>query len=286
MIKKHFVFLILLFSIGISAKENENGHLLIIGGGKRPDYIMKKFIELAGGVNEKIIILPMASGEPLETAQYQKSELERLGALNVGFILADRNDCDTDSILSKLNKVKGVFISGGDQNRLTKEFLGKKFLNKLHEIYQKGGVIGGTSAGAAVMSEIMITGNELVDYDSTNAFRSIIKNNIETVEGFGFLDEAIIDQHFIIRKRYNRLITLIIENPKLIGIGIDESTGIIVNPDRTFEVIGESQVIVLNPKKSISDIEDKTQILSSRNIQLHILKAGDKYNFITDEVFK
>ena len=122
--------------------------------------------------------------------------------------------------------------------------LGTKLLEKVFDIYNNGGVVGGSSAGAAIMSEVMITGNELINKDSTVSFVTIEKGNVEVKTGFGFLKNAIVDQHFLKRKRHNRTIASLIEHPNLFGIAIDESTGIIVYPDETFEVIGSYQVLV------------------------------------------
>lgn len=261
------------------------GNLLIIGGGKRPQYIMEKFIELSGGENSKICIIPMASGEPLETAKYQKNQLEKLGAQNVFYIIGKYEDMNDKNVYEQLSDVSGIFFSGGDQNRLTEVLLNTKILERIKEIYHSGGVIAGTSAGAAVMSKIMITGDELKADSTARAFSIIQKGNIKTSEGFGFLDNCIIDQHFIKRKRHNRLISIILENPNLLGIGIDESTAIIVDENLEFEVIGESQVIVYDAAKSEVGINDR-EFQSATNINMHLLLNGSKYDIVNKKVVK
>ena len=261
------------------------GNLLIIGGGKRPQYLMEKFIELSGGLNSKICIIPMASDQPLETAKYQKNQLENLGAQNVFYIIGKHWDMNDKKVRDKLDDVSGIFFSGGDQNRLTEVLLNTKILKRIKEIYYSGGVIAGTSAGAAVMSKIMITGDELKN-DSTARVLSIIqKGNIKTSEGFGFLDNCIIDQHFIKRKRHNRLISVVLENPKLIGIGIDESTAIIVNDELIFEVIGESQVFVYDASNSELKINSR-KLHSASNFKMHLLLSGDKYDIDNRKIVK
>ena len=102
---------------------------------------------------------------------------------------------------------------------ITRVIVGTPLQKKLIEIYRAGAVIGGTSAGAAIMSKVMITGDELINKDSTNIFLAILKGNVQTIEGLGFLDQVIIDQHFVKRKRLNRLISVVLENPTLPGIG-------------------------------------------------------------------
>jgi cyanophycinase len=128
------------------------------------------------------------------------------------------------------------------------------------------------------MSEIMITGNELIDKDTINSFTSILEKNIEVKQGFGFLNTAIVDQHFVKRKRHNRLISIILENPKLLGIAIDEATSIIVYPDNSFEVLGESQVLVLDAANASTIKTDKNGNLSASELKMHLLVNGDKFS--------
>jgi cyanophycinase len=276
--------IVVVFCLIIQVLPKDKGHLVIIGGGRRDKYLMERFIELAGGKNSKIIVIPMASSVPIETANYQVEELKKLGCPNADYIYCARQDADNDSTLTKLDGVSGVFFSGGDQSNLTKELLGTKLLEKIKIIYKEGGVIGGTSAGAAVMSKVMITGDELINKDSTNIFSLIKKGNVKLAEGFGFIQSAIIDQHFITRKRLTRLIEVVLENPELLGIGIDESTAIIINPDDTFDVLGENTVMVLNAKNSINIKTDKNDNLSADDIRMHLLKSGDKYDLKNNKI--
>jgi cyanophycinase len=141
--------------------------------------------------------------------------------------------------------------------------------------YRKGGLISGTSAGAAVMSSQMITGNELKHPEYASTFKNLESDNIELKEGLGMLSGIIIDQHFVRRSRYNRLISAIIEYPELIGIGIDESTAILVQGSR-IEVVGESQVIVLtNPGKSQIRYKEK---IGAEGLSLNIYLPGAIFN--------
>ena len=247
---------IMLFFGGTITGKNK-GFLFIIGGGKRPKYMQQKIVELAGGKESKIVIIPNASSRPLDSALFQRYQFEQAGAGEVVFILSIPETADDDSNLAVLQDATGIFFSGGDQSRLTKHLQNTKLLDKIKKIYENGGVISGTSAGAAVMSKIMITGDELVNKDTTRSFISIQKGNVATVEGFAFIESAIVDQHFIKRKRLNRLINLVLENPTLLGIGIDESTAIIVNPDHSFEVLGENTVMVFDGRELTGISKDK-----------------------------
>lgn len=279
------IILIAFFYQGCFAQSSK-GNLVIIGGGKRPDYVMKKIAELAGGKNAKMIVIPNASSEPLETAQRQSNELKELGIASSDYLIFTKETADADSNLKKLENVTGVFFSGGDQSNITRDLLGTRLLEKIFEIYRNGGVISGTSAGAAIMSEVMITGNELINKASDNAFISIEENNIEIKQGLGFIKTAIIDQHFIKRKRHNRLISLVLENPELLGIAIDEATSIVVYPEEIFEVLGESQVLVLDAEE-VKDIRtDKNGNLRGDNIKMHLLINGDKYSLLSKKVIK
>lgn len=273
------LLLIILFFFTCSLIAQDKGHLVIIGGGDRSDIMMNKIIELAGGKQSRFIIIPNASYDPVETGKEQVNQFkEELGCENTDFIHCTRENADADSNLKKLDGVTGIFFSGGDQSRLTRDLLNTEFLKKIKEIYLSGGVLSGTSAGAAVMSEVMITGNELINKDSIYAFISIEEGNIETVEGFGFITSAVIDQHFIKRKRHNRLISITLEHPELIGTALDESTAIIVYPDDTFEVIGENQVLIYDATDAKNIRTDKKGILSATDIKMHILISGDKYD--------
>lgn len=273
---KHLIGFVLLFASLVSAQTK--GSLVIIGGGSRPDYVMHKIMQLAGGKNAKLVIIPNASGEPIETAEYQMKGLNKLGYENISFIYGKQEELDKPENLSKLDGATGIFFSGGDQSVLTRDLLGTKFLARIKEIYRQGGVISGTSAGAAVMSKIMLTGDELKNKDSNDAFITIEKDNIVTKEGFGFLENVIVDQHFVKRKRHNRLMSLMYENPKLLGIAIDEATAIVVTGGDKFEVLGESQVMVMNATKAKNIRTDKHGNFAADGLVIDLLISGDKYS--------
>ncbi len=262
------------------------GKLLIIGGGERTDEIMKKFFELAGGKNAVVVVFPMASGDAEETGIEQSRQIRDLGVKQSFYLNITKEQANSDSILQRLNGVTGVFYSGGDQVLLTKALKGTKTEQRVREIYNAGGVISGTSAGAAVMSEIMITGEELINKDSSAAFSTLLTNNVEYKTGFGFVTDAIIDQHFVVRKRHNRLISLVLENPKLLGVGIDESTSILVYPNKTFEVIGESVVCVYDATEAKNISTNKNNYLSANSIKFHILQQGQKFDLLKKKVIQ
>ena len=260
------------------------GKLVIVGGVQTTE-IAQKFVELAGGENARIIIIPNAGSNPVKWSKVQVEEFAEFGAKS-DYLLFTKETADDEANLKKMGDANAVFFLGGDQSDLTRDMLGTKLLEKVFEIYNNGGVVGGSSAGAAVMSEVMITGNELVNKDSNNAFITIEHGNIETKKGFGFLKNVIIDQHFLKRKRHNRLITLVIEHPELLGVAIDESTGIVVYPDDTFEVIGINQVLVYDPTESLKIRKDSRGNLGVTDIKMHLLINGDKFDLKTKNVIE
>jgi cyanophycinase len=271
-----FFCFILLFTFGLKA--SPKGHLFIIGGGDRDEPMMRRFITLSEGFQSgKIIVFPMASSVPEEVGPEQVLQLENLGAKSVECYILSREEAMQPENTKIFDDIGGVFFSGGVQSRLADILLDTPIHKMLKDFYEDGGVIGGTSAGAAVMSEVMITGDERKAVEEEHAFETIEAANIVTVRGFGFIKSAIIDQHFVRRKRHNRLISLMAEHHELLGIGIDESTAIIVNPDDAFEVIGERSVIIYDFHQAKVKISPSKEI-SAHNAQLHILTQGDRFD--------
>ncbi|MGD8780263.1 MAG: cyanophycinase [Ignavibacteria bacterium] len=283
--KKLFnVLSLLVLGFSLQVCSQAKGKLVIIGGARAPE-IIKKFVELAGGQEARIIVIPNASSDHVGNSERVVKKFIELGAQS-DYLLFTKETADDETNFKKMDWANSVYFLGGDQSNLTRDMLGTKLLKKVFDIYNNGGVVGGTSAGAAVMSEIMITGNELVHNDSTSSFVTIEKGNIEVTEGFGFLRTVIIDQHFLKRKRHNRTISTLIEHPDLIGVAIDESTAIIVNPDDTFEVMGDYQVLVYDPTESNNIREDTRGNLGISDMKLHVLINGDKFDLKTNEVIE
>lgn len=261
-----------------AATEGPKGRLVIIGGGERTDEIMKRFVDLAGGPEKAVIVvIPLASGNAQEAGERGEAEFRALGVKKASWLLFTKEEAISGGVAGKLAGATGVFFTGGDQIRVTRVILGTPVHKALLDLHRAGAVIGGTSAGAAIMSKIMITGEELVNKDSTSAFVSILKGNVETVEGLGFLDQVVIDQHFIKRKRLNRLISVVLEHPRVPGIGIDESTALIVNPGGRFEVLGEGTVMVFDARRATAISTDAHGNLAARGIVTNIYRSGESF---------
>lgn len=279
--RKLILFMSLILFFSSSAFSQVKGYLFIIGGGNLPESMMKRFIELGSTFKSgKIVVFPMASAEPDKVGAEQTEEFKKLGAREVSYHVLTREQASSEESAKILDDAGGVFFSGGVQSRLTDILINTPLHRKLLEIYEAGATIGGTSAGAAVMCEKMITGDEARKVEEGHEFETIQARNIVTSPGFGFIKTAIIDQHFVKRKRHNRLISLVAEYPQLLGIGIDESTAIIINPDRSFEVNGEGNVVVYDASRARVQIL-ASQSLSGFNIIMHILKPGDRFNLKT-----
>lgn len=252
---------------------NTKGKLFIIGGGSRPSAMVDRIIKESGIDKSGYgIVLPMSSIEPDSAIYYTRRQFVDKGIKNLYGMNFVKDEKVTTSKLDSIKNAKLIYISGGDQNRFMEIIAGTEIEKMIHQAYQNGSLVAGTSAGAAVMSKQMITGNELKHPDYSATFKNIQADNIEIKQGLGVLTNVIIDQHFVKRSRYNRLFSAIIEHPEMTGIGIDESTAILVSGTQ-FEVVGNSQVLVFkNPNKSKNMYEDK---LGAHDLILSIYLPGE-----------
>ena len=239
------------------------GSLVIVGGGLRSESILKRFLDLAGGPESSLVVIPTA-GESDDLADYAGDlrDLADAGARHLKMIhTRDRKVADSEAFIAPLREARGVWFPGGRHWRLADAYLGTRTLAALRDVLARGGVIGGTSAGATILGSFMVrgdtTGNTIMVGDH--------------VEGFGFLKNVTIDQHLLRRNRQFDLIPVIASHPELLGIGLDEDTAIVVRGDR-FEVIGTGYVAIY----------DHTRRIDSGG-QFYLLAPGDRYNLKTRE---
>ena len=263
-------------AVSFAQTKAPKGKLFIIGGGSRPDAMVDRIISeaglLAGGYG---VILPMSSEDPDSSIWYAQQQFIRKGIKTVYGVNFRKGQTYSTARLDSIRNARLIYITGGDQVRFMGVVQGTDIEKAIHDAYNKGAVVGGTSAGAAVMSKLMITGNELKHPEYSSTFRNMEENNIEIKQGLGFVEGAIIDQHFVKRSRYNRLISAVIEYPNVKGIGIDEATAILVSGN-TAEVVGDSQVIVFeNPRRSKVVRDGK---LSAKGIVMNVYLAGEKFS--------
>src|SRR5258705_3247248 len=254
------------------SSQQTKGKLFIIGGGDRSPALMKALVT-AAALKEKdyTVVLPMSSAFPDTAFYYFKADLEVVctnAIVNFNFTKDKVND---KNWLDSVEHAKLIFITGGDQDRFMQAVLNTPVYTAIHNAYKNGATIGGTSAGAAVMSEYMITGNQLTDTTYYPTFRKLVHNNIEFKKGLGLLTSVIIDQHFIARSRYNRLLSALAKYPFYSCIGIDEATAIVVWGNK-ITVAGQRQVIVMRKPEGLKITAEG--LIKMKDIQVSIYTAG------------
>lgn len=271
--KKSVLLIALVFTTLLAFSQNK-GSLFIIGGGDRSPALVKQMVETAKlKSSDYIVVLPMATSIPEESVAYISGQLSvacnnRITSFNFTKSQADNQQAWIDSV----KNARFIFITGGDQNKFMEVVRGTKLYEALHQAFRNGATISGTSAGAAVMSQIMITGEEKGKSDK-DSFREIKSNSVVTSTGMGFLTSAIIDQHFIIRSRYNRLLSALADHPDKTLIGIDEATAIIVTGKKV-TVAGESQVVVVSKPQKLKTTGNKATF---KNAAISLYSAGESF---------
>lgn len=218
------------------------GTLFIVGGGMRDPALVKRFIELAGGPDAPIVIVPTAGDDDAYAQDYNGTkQFREAGARQITVLhTRDRKIAETDAFVAPLVKARGVFFQGGRQWRLADSYLGTRTQREVARVLDRGGVVGGTSAGATILGSFLVRGdtkgNDLMVGDH--------------VEGFGLLTDSAIDQHLLRRNRQFDLIPVIAERPHLLGIGIDEDTAIVVSQTR-FDVAGNGYVAIYDGRRDV-----------------------------------
>ena len=264
----------MIVACGVFAAEAPRGHLMLIGGGEKPKEAMVKFVELAGGSQALIVAIPTASKEPDTGAYYVKLFKEEYGCSDVVALeIKSKADAMRPDYAALAARAGGVFFGGGDQIRITNALLDTPVGRAIADAFSRGAVIGGTSAGTACQSDPMITGE--------GDFKVIRAHSVELWRGLGFFCGVVVDQHFIARQRSNRLVSVILEHPELLGVGVDEDTAVWVRPDDTFQVIGKSCVMVLDAKGTEvtrQPVETAQDLLGVHGMRVHILLPGETFD--------
>lgn len=209
------------------------GKLVICGGGRLPEKLRQRFIDLAGGNQANVVVVTTASvyadTDKMEAklAFWREQKLASLTVLHT----RSRQTADDSQFSQPLAAATGVWFVGGNQSWLTETYLGTATEREIHAVLARGGVVGGTSAGAAIMSPVMIRRD---------------RPELETGPGFGFLPGTVVDQHFLKRNRQGRLLKVLDAHRELVGFGIDEGTALVVEGNH-LSVVGDSQVVVCTP---------------------------------------
>jgi len=250
--------------------------LFIIGGaedrvGKAT--VLRRFVRLAGGRRSRIVIIPTASSFQDEVVAAYTEVFTRLGATDLSVVNPEtRVDSDDAEAVALIDRATGVFMSGGSQLKLSQRLPGTPLGEALHRAHERGAVVGGTSAGASIMSQFMISmGDEGITPRQRHSQLSA---------GLGLLDGVIIDQHFGQRARYGRLMSMVAGSPNLIGIGIDEDTAIEVVDRSVFTVHGAGAVFVLDCRTALSDAPEARRgaPMMVSGAVVHSLPAGATFD--------
>ncbi|MGZ0170553.1 MAG: cyanophycinase [Planctomycetales bacterium] len=247
--------LLCLLAVGVfvgatSPASADDGILVVVGGGTIPDTVIDRFVELAGSDEARLVVIPTASSDGGLATSETIAELWGSRGINHTDLLhtRDRNQANDDAFVKPLKDATAVWISGGQQSRLAAAYVGTRVQAELQALLKRGGVIGGSSAGAAIQSGVMIESGNLVPKIS---------------RGLDLIPNTIIDQHFLRRNRMNRLIEAVNQHPDRMGIGIDESTAAIVHGNRA-EVVGDSYVTIVSSSEA-------------RPLAMQTLRAGDQF---------
>lgn len=261
----------------------ERGFIIPIGGGEdrvKERQIHRRFVELAGGRGADIVVIPTAS--ELETTGEEYLRIFRdLGAATVDFLpITQRADCDNPRHLEMLDKASGIFLTGGNQLRLSTILGGTGVAQRIRKRNAAGAAVAGTSAGASIMSEHMIAGGDSNSIPAEGA--------VSLAPGLGLTNAVIIDQHFTQRNRLGRLLAASSYNPFLIGLGIDEDTAAFIGPDGVFEVVGSGTVTVVDASglTHSSMWEARTgQALSLLGLNVDVMSAGCRYDLVARQAY-
>ncbi len=251
------------------------GTLVIVGGGAEPPSVVRAFLEASGGRGGIVGVVTTATVDPQGALKEWKEILDAAGLSLAPLNVRHREESSLPSMLEAARTCTGFWFTGGDQARVGDQVVGTPLHTLIRQRYEAGACIGGTSAGAAIMSKIMLTGD---NRHGKNEWSELAPGAYVTREGMGFLPEqVIVDQHFIRRGRENRLLSLIMEHPTHLGLGIDESTALVVK-DGKATVLGASAVMVFDPAGMT--VSGSTL----RDLRVHVLRAGQSIDLATRKV--
>ncbi|KRW91812.1 cyanophycinase [Alicyclobacillus tengchongensis] len=251
---------------------SQSGPLVIVGGAEDKTgecRILRRFVELGGGKHARVLVITVATKLPVEVGAEYIDVFQRIGVEDVRtFDVSHRDAANAASAIQMIEQATCIYFTGGDQLRITKLLGGTRVDAALHEAHHRGVVLGGTSAGASMMSSTMIVDGQA----ETNPRPSIV----DMAPGMEFLDGCVIDQHFAQRGRLGRLLSAVAQYPHHLGLGIDEDTAVIVR-DHVLQVIGRGAVSIVDAGKvSYSNLDRvrRDEPLALCGVQLHMLPEG------------
>jgi cyanophycinase len=268
------IFFILFSSSIVNGQEvlttgPENGHLIIAGGALRDTAVFNKFIELAGGTKSHIVVIPTAGGFDVtqQIIDATIKEWKQKGAEKVTVLhTTDLNESNTPAFANVINEASGVWFIGGRQWRLADSYLNTLVHTNLDALLARGGVIGGSSAGATIQGSYLARGDS-----KTN---TVMMGDHEV--GLGFVKNIAIDQHTLARNRQFDMFEITEKKPELLGLAIDENTAILVSGN-TFEVLGKSYVLIYDGTYWDQNSNDYLPLQKGEQ-KFHMLRVGRKYD--------
>ena len=258
-----------------------NGTVILIGGAEdkvRDRVILQRFVSLAGGKRARIAVISTASALAQEAGERYRQVFTELGAASVTPLHTySRAEAEDEAVAVVIRKSSGIFLTGGNQLKLASIIGGTRVAQAILDAFRKGAVVAGTSAGASAMSSHMV---------AFGASGTTPKQRMAQIAaGLGVLPGVIVDQHFQQRNRLGRLLSLVAQNPSLIGLGVDEDTAGVVGPDQVMEVIGRGSVTVVDGSASETDaweVGGHRPVMIS-NVVLHSLPAGYRFDIARRE---
>jgi len=245
------------------------GKLFIIGGGSRTIEMMEELVRMSMSDDGYALVMAQSSSEPDTSFFYVEKQLVEF--TNRPIIHLDSAKTETFPIDSILN-ADLIYLTGGNQNRFL-EKVSAEMQEAIKQAYRDGATVAGTSAGAALMSKVMITGDQKKEPEYESTYSRLEYGNAITTEGLGLLDSVVVDQHFVARSRYNRILSVMADLDYPVGAGIEESTALVVFPEG-LTVVGEGQVLIFEKAESYTRRNDK---IGFENMILSAYLQGDTF---------
>ena len=255
----------------MDAQHSSRGTLFIIGGGPRPPELMTALGELVDD-GASVALVTLASSEPDSAWWYINRDLQAAGLHSIWHFDV-RRGISNESVDS-LRSAALVFLSGGDQSAFLRRADTLNIIPAILEAYQSGAVIAGTSAGAALMSDVMISGDQHLSKEYEPTYSRLMAANAVYETGLGFLKNTIVDQHFVERSRYNRMLTALHDHPTMTVLGIGESTAAVVSGNEV-TVAGAGQVVVARNRGAV--LRNSQGLIKLENVNFSVLVNGDRF---------
>jgi cyanophycinase len=245
--------------------------------------VLKTFVSLAGGRDARIAVVPTASSLGPEIVEVYEALFRRLGAEVVAARPETREEAADPALVATLDDVTGIFMTGGNQLKLSAIVNGTAFGDAIRAAHERGVVVGGTSAGASIQSSHMVA---FGPGGSTPKQRMT-----QLAAGLGLIRDVVIDQHFGQRNRYGRLLMLVAQSPGLLGIGVDEDTAAVITREHghdVLQVVGRGVVTVFDGRNVVSNAHEarRTAPLLASGVVLHVLPAGSAFDLTTKRLVR